>query len=1052
MPPGALPTAQHLQKPSLTAQAHRREAFVGWLDFPLYFAFTVIRLAALGYATYWFLSQIHDWISTILAVLSVPLLLPVIFDQLSWFALAIAQRPEPRRAPVGFSVAAVTSFDPKSESFEMLARTLSALVAMDYKHETWVLDEGDEPAVRQLCRELGVNHFSRKGIAPFQAESGRFERATKHGNYNSWLVGHGFAHYDFIANFDPDHVPAPVYLDAVLGHFDDPAIGYVQCAQAYYNQDASVVARGAAEETYGYYSSVQAAAYRFGHPVVTGCHTIHRVRALESVDGFAAHPADDVLTTSNYREAGWRGVYIPEILARGLVPVSWRSYIDQQRRWARSLLDLKLHASHSLHPHSVMQAMQGIRYFLDGFFALSILLLIILALEGAGNAVSALGITLELGCVFFLTNLYKQRFYLDPPTECGIPWRAYLVRLVKWPYTFAAVIDVIGKRRFGYGTTPKIDVGQRERTVMWPQLILALAIATVWIVSFWTGRVVNPAVHCLGFIAVAILIAVSATDLIHFPAAHDPNRLAPQPRERILSRLDLLPGFLLAVLFLFWPLRTLNGTVALQDSARHLMNGVFLYDLVRTGHIFEPFQFAFRYFAHFPALSMPYHPPLFPLFEAVLYAVFGVKFTVARLAVAISVSVSAFLFYRLVLDQNGSRITAAVTCCSFLFLDLSGRLEQDVMLEFPALVFVLAAMLSLERIERQEFSWLAGLSFGLWAAAGIWTKQTVFLPIAPFLYFLCGGNRRAFLRPALWVSAAVCGISAVLLALASARIGLFGMPGNWRPMSLTDTILHNLNFYPHALPAGFALSGFAIAAAVISTVWRRSISGVSDGATCFYLAWIIAVSGVVLVTPAWEPRYLFFALPAIIALVCHTLDRLLRTLIGDRAPIAMAIGGLVFCSLNVVQPSLWLTGPEIAASRIGHAGANSVMYLGSSNGAFIFATRLLHPDLRATVLRADKLIPKGISVDRLEEAAKYYGPEVLAIESPSGEDMDWQLMLSNSKVLKFWFRQEIQSSLPFMRATLFVFRVSNPSPSSQKLLEERIGVLGRNETFPLDAP
>ena len=36
------------------------------------------------------------------------------------------------------------------------------------------------------------------------------------------------------------------------------------------------------------------------------------------------------------------GVYVPEILARGLTPVDWTGYLVQQRRWAGSVLDIKL--------------------------------------------------------------------------------------------------------------------------------------------------------------------------------------------------------------------------------------------------------------------------------------------------------------------------------------------------------------------------------------------------------------------------------------------------------------------------------------------------------------------------------------------------------------------------------------------------------------------------------------------------------------------------------------------------------------------------------------
>ncbi len=448
---GARATApqHHRGEPSALNDTRSGNSFLRSYDYPVYGVLTGVRLIVLGYAIFWFASHLSEVRFIPIALLSVPLLLPCIFDQLSWFSLIAALRTESRRAQKGLRVAAVTTFEPQSESFEMLEKSLTSLTAIAYEHDTWVLDEGDEPRVRELCRRLGAHHFSRRGDPRFQSDKGKFESGSKHGNYNAWLETLGFEQYDFIATFDPDHIPQPQFLDAVLGHFDDARVGYVQAAQAYSNQAASFVAQGAAEETYGYYSIVQAAASRYGYPVVTGCHTTHRISALQKIDGFAPHPADDVLITSNYHRAGWRGVYLPEILARGIVPVSWRSYVDQQRRWARSVLDLKLRHSISARPaHAMIQALQGVRYFLDGLFAISLILLIMLLLAGAPGALPALGLMAEVCGILFLTNLYKQRFYLDPTTECGIPWRAYLLRLVKFPYTLAALFDVIRNRQF----------------------------------------------------------------------------------------------------------------------------------------------------------------------------------------------------------------------------------------------------------------------------------------------------------------------------------------------------------------------------------------------------------------------------------------------------------------------------------------------------------------------------------------------------------------------------------------------------------------------------
>ena len=127
--------------------------------------------------------------------------------------------------------------------------------------------------------------------------------------------------YDLLVAFDSDHIPRPDYLKQVLGYFSDESVAYVQPAQAYYNQQASFIAAAAAEETYAYYWSTQMISFAVGFPMIVGCHNTHRITALRQIGGFAPHEADDMVMSLLYRVNGWRGVYLPEILARGLTPV-----------------------------------------------------------------------------------------------------------------------------------------------------------------------------------------------------------------------------------------------------------------------------------------------------------------------------------------------------------------------------------------------------------------------------------------------------------------------------------------------------------------------------------------------------------------------------------------------------------------------------------------------------------------------------------------------------------------------------------------------------------
>ena len=231
------------------------------------------------------------------------------------------------------------------------------------------------------------------------------------------------------------------------------------------------------------------------------------------------------------------------------------------------------------------------------------------------------------------------------------------------------------------------------------------------------------------------------------------------------ERLLALAPFLLAVFFGLWSLRGIRGSsIADYDSPRHALNGAFMLDIVRHGKLAHPVEFGYWYYSRLPALSIPYHPPVFPAFEALLYSILGVNSLSARLAMAIATAVAVLLLFRLVLKSHGSRLLALLVTASFFVLPSVQMLSNIVMLEVPALVFVLSALRFLIPDE-QIFQNRRTLYFALFAVAAIWTKQTVFLLALPFIYVPLSG-RWGLLRKAYFWSASL------LVAASSRRAGM----------------------------------------------------------------------------------------------------------------------------------------------------------------------------------------------------------------------------------------------------------------------------------------
>ena len=257
----------------------------------------------------------------------------IFMDVYVWVvARKIRPLTEPPEPEAGLRVAFITTFVPGSEGLDLLARTLPAMVAVDYPHDTWLLDEGADEDARMLCERLGVRYFTRRGVSDYNQPAGPFTARTKGGNHNAWHDTHG-EDYDIVAQIDTDFPPHQDYLNRTLGHFRDPEVGWVISPQIYGNTD-SLITRGAAEQQYTFYGPVLRGLAGRGLASMLGANHVVRTAALHDIGLYAGHITEDLLTGMRLHAAGWRSEYVPEVLAVGEGPDTWRAYFSQQRRWA----------------------------------------------------------------------------------------------------------------------------------------------------------------------------------------------------------------------------------------------------------------------------------------------------------------------------------------------------------------------------------------------------------------------------------------------------------------------------------------------------------------------------------------------------------------------------------------------------------------------------------------------------------------------------------------------------------------------------------------------
>ncbi|MFF8553293.1 glycosyltransferase family 2 protein [Streptomyces sp. NPDC015501] len=257
-------------------------------------------------------------------------------------ATLVARDPVPVTPEPGTRVAFLTTYVPGKEPLSMVRATLKGAVRLvhDGPLDVWLLDEGDDPGARMLCAELGVHHFTRRGVPEWNRDKGVHKARTKHGNYNAWIALHG-DDYEFFASVDTDHVPMPNFLERMMGYFRDPDVAFVVGPQVYGNYD-SAVTKAAESQQFLFHALIQRAGNRYGAPMFVGTNNIVRIAALKQVGGLYDSITEDMATgfeihrRRNPRTGRhWRSVYTPDVLAVGEGPASWTDFFTQQMRWSR---------------------------------------------------------------------------------------------------------------------------------------------------------------------------------------------------------------------------------------------------------------------------------------------------------------------------------------------------------------------------------------------------------------------------------------------------------------------------------------------------------------------------------------------------------------------------------------------------------------------------------------------------------------------------------------------------------------------------------------------
>jgi cellulose synthase/poly-beta-1,6-N-acetylglucosamine synthase-like glycosyltransferase len=454
------------------------------------------------------------WVSVSLLVLEVHAALGIVLFAFSLWDVDSLPRSHPVRDAAGRIAVLIPTYN---ESAEILIPTIAAAVNMRVDHETWVLDDGDRPAVARLAEELGARYLTRPT-----------HEHAKAGNVNHAL---GVIEADFIAILDADHVASDELLVRTLGYFDDPRVALVQTPQEFYNTESFEHASGQGDDPFHeqtlFYRVLQAGKNRWGAAFWCGTGAVVRLSALRDVGGVATETiTEDIHTTIRFHRRGWRTVYHNEVLARGLAASDAATYQLQRLRWGTGAMQV-LRRENPLFV-SGLTLRQRLAYaatllgWFDAWRSLGYILLPVVVLVTGAVPIRADPLTF---IAFFGANLILGQLALRVLSRgAHRPMLSVVFELVRMSPNIAATLTLVSRRRIGFKVSPKGRTDDTRRPAREPRLLVLSAFASIaalaWFALTLLGRTPTryeipwAAYATAGWLILNVVLLVSATSRV----------------------------------------------------------------------------------------------------------------------------------------------------------------------------------------------------------------------------------------------------------------------------------------------------------------------------------------------------------------------------------------------------------------------------------------------------------------------------------------------------------------------------------------------------------
>ncbi len=355
-------------------------------------------------------------------------------------------------------------------------RLLEAVAALDYPRERLqiqVLDDStDETCTIARAR---VDRLREQGLDVV------YIHRTDRTGFKAGALDHGLrtATGELIAIFDADFVPDPGFLRRTVHHFTDPDVGLVQTRWGHLNRAYSALTQAQAVFLDGHFLVEHPARNRSGRFFnFNGTAGIWRRKAIEDGGGWQHDTLTEDLDLSFRSQlAGWRFVYLPDIVTPAELPVDMNAFKSQQHRWAKGAVQcalkllgrvLRADLPAAVKREAVVHLTANLAYLI--VIPLAILLPITVAIRSSHGPLEVVLVDLPL---FAAATISVIAFYITSQRAQGLSWWQSLKPL---PLVMAlgiglavnnarAVVEALMGYQTGFVRTPKHGVQKKGESV-----------------------------------------------------------------------------------------------------------------------------------------------------------------------------------------------------------------------------------------------------------------------------------------------------------------------------------------------------------------------------------------------------------------------------------------------------------------------------------------------------------------------------------------------------------------------------------------------------------